>query len=333
MKEISQFPLSDELIENNTQFIDSRNPKKSFDITHYVELFLDSLDLKTTSKMTYMRALRPFVAWIREMDVQHRPTREDILHYKQHLESLRLSALTISSYIVVVRRYFEWLESKQWYPNIARSVKGLKRSKGFRKDPLTIQQVISLLENFSIDTPEQKRNFAIINLLIRTGLRTIEIIRADIGDIRQESGESVLWIQGKGRDVKDEFVVLTDDAKYPIDEYLLTRPAKHRRDDDPLFASVSDRNPGSRLTTRTISRIVKECLIKNKIISNRITAHSLRHTAITLALQGGATIQEAQALGRHANVNTTMIYAHNLNRLANAPEKRIDSLLRVKKEP
>jgi integrase/recombinase XerC/integrase/recombinase XerD len=232
---------------------------------------------------------------------------------------------------VVVRRYFEWLESKQWYPNIARSVKGLKRSKGFRKDPLTIQQAITLLENFPVDTPEQKRNFAIINLLIRTGLRTIEIIRADIGDIRQESGESVLWIQGKGRDIKDEFVVLTDDAKFPIDEYLLTRPAKQRKDDAPLFVSVSDRNPGGRLTTRTISRIVKECLIKNKIISNRITAHSLRHTAITLALQGGATIQEAQALGRHANVNTTMIYAHNINRLANAPEKRNDSLLRLKK--
>ncbi|MDD4663218.1 MAG: tyrosine-type recombinase/integrase [Caldisericia bacterium] len=329
MKELTQLPLSPEIVMKQNQAIEV---PPTFDITRFVEEFLKSLDLKVTSKVTYKRAIRPFVAWIQEKELQRAPTREDILLYKQHLVGLRLSAMTISTYIVAVRRYFEWLESKQIYPNIARNVKGLKRSKGFRKDPLTLLQVKTLLENFPRNTLEQKRNFAVINLLIRTGLRTIEIVRADIGDIRQESGESVLWIQGKGRDVKDEFVLLTEDAKFPIDEYLRTRPAKERKDDDPLFTSISDRNSGHRLTTRTISRIVKDCFLKNGIISNRITAHSLRHTAITLALQAGATIQEAQALGRHANVNTTMIYAHNLNRIAHAPEKRIDTLLRPKKK-
>ena len=61
--------------------------------------------------------------------------------------------------------------------------------------------------------------------------------------------------------------------------------------------------------------------------SDRLTAHSLRHTAITLALKGGATIQEAQALGRHANINTTLIYAHNIDRLTQAPERKIDVVL------
>lgn len=300
------------------------------DLSDFAEDFLHSLDLKQTSIITYKRALRPFIAWFRSMHLKQ-PTREDILQYKQHLETKHLSPLTVSAYIVVVRRYFDWLESKQIYMNIARSIKGFKRSKGFRKDPLTLDQILALLENLPSDTIQEKRDFAIINLLIRTGLRTIEIIRADIGDIREESGESVLWIQGKGRDTKDEFVVLTDDCRIPIEEYLLTRPSKYRKDFDPLFASHSDRNSWKRLSTRTVSRIVKDCFLKNGIISNRITAHSLRHTAITLALQAGATIQEAQALGRHANINTTMIYAHNLNRVANAPEKRIDALLNSKK--
>jgi integrase/recombinase XerD len=91
--------------------------------------------------------------------------------------------------------------------------------------------------------------------------------------------------------------------------------------------SHSDRNFGKRLTTRSISRIVKDNLRKVGIDSSRITAHSLRHTAITLALQAGASIQEAQALGRHANINTTMIYAHNINRITHAPERKIDELL------
>jgi integrase/recombinase XerD len=113
----------------------------------------------------------------------------------------------------------------------------------------------------------------------------------------------------------------------PILEYLKCRASKSKKEKDPLFMSHSDRNYGGRLTTRSISRIVKDNLRRVGIDSHRLTAHSLRHTAITLALQAGASIQEAQALGRHANINTTMIYAHNINRIAHAPERKIDRIL------
>jgi integrase/recombinase XerC/integrase/recombinase XerD len=63
------------------------------------------------------------------------------------------------------------------------------------------------------------------------------------------------------------------------------------------------------------------------IDDSRITAHSLRHTAITLSLLAGATPQEARAMARHADINTTLIYAHNINRIAQAPEKKIDEFL------
>jgi integrase len=61
--------------------------------------------------------------------------------------------------------------------------------------------------------------------------------------------------------------------------------------------------------------------------SAKLTAHSLRHTAITLALVGGATVQQAQAMARHANINTTMIYAHNLERMDRAAEDALSGLL------
>lgn len=63
------------------------------------------------------------------------------------------------------------------------------------------------------------------------------------------------------------------------------------------------------------------------IESERITAHSLRHTAVTLALLAGATVQEAQAMARHSSINTTMIYAHNIDRLETPAEGRIEDLL------
>ncbi|HOI25045.1 MAG TPA: tyrosine-type recombinase/integrase [Caldisericia bacterium] len=290
--------------------------------------FISALDLKETSKYTYQRELKPFSEWVVKNRVKQ-PIRDDILQYKAFLEKQGLSPLTISSYIVVVRRFFEWMESEKIYPNIARGVKGMKRNRGFRKDPLTLNQIQKLLQHMERESYQGLRDFAIINLLIRTGLRTIELVRSNVGDIRQESGQSVLWVQGKGRDSKDEFVVLTDQTLLPIQEYLKKCRSKRLRETDPLFSSISDRNSGMRLTTRSISRIVKDNLRRIGIDNLRLTAHSLRHTAITLALQGGASLQEAQALGRHANINTTMIYAHNINRVSNAPEHKIDELLRL----
>ena len=81
------------------------------------------------------------------------------------------------------------------------------------------------------------------------------------------------------------------------------------------------------MTTRSVSRVVKEYLRKANLDDARLTAHSLRHTAITLSLLGGATPQEAKVMARHADINTTLIYAHNINRIKQAPEKKIDEIL------
>lgn len=286
--------------------------------------FLSALDVRPSSRRTYERGLRQFMSWLQRSGAQN-PTRETILSYKAALEVQKLSALTISLYLVTVRKFFEWAESVKLYPNIARGVKGAKRSKGFRKDPLTVGQVRELLDTVDRSTIGGKRDYALLNLLVRTGLRTVEAVRANVGDIRQESGEAVLWIQGKGRDSKDEFVLLTAETLKPIQDYLQARGGA--AEPSPLFESLSDRNRAGRLTTRTASRIAKTTLKGIGLDSERLTAHSLRHTAITLSLLGGATIQEAQALGRHSNVNTTLIYAHNINRIAHAPERKIDALL------
>ena len=68
------------------------------------------------------------------------------------------------------------------------------------------------------------------------------------------------------------------------------------------------------------------------IDSERLTAHSLRHSAITYSLLGGATLQEAQQLARHTSILTTTIYAHNINRLAARTENKIDMFLDAEEE-
>lgn len=290
-----------------------------------VQKYIDLLDVKPKSRDTYQKALKQFMLFL-ESNAITQPTRADILKYKAYLMD-NYKACTVSSYMTAVKGFFAFMEAEKIYPNIANGIKGAKHQQGFRKDALTVDQAIRLLKGIDTTTLEGKRNYALINLLLNTGLRTIEAERASIGDIRQEGGEALLYIQGKGRDSKDAFVVLTDSTLYPIQKYLKARSIIDPK--APLFASHSDRNEGNRITTRTISWIVKEALRAVGIDSERITAHSLRHTAVTFSLLAGATIQEAQAMARHANVNTTLIYAHNIDRIAKAPERKIEAMLAI----
>lgn len=312
-----------EVVFNDNEF-------KSID--NYLDPFLKSLDIKQSSKNTYRRQLKEFFIWLNKNNKSRskieKPTRDHILEYKNYLRDKQmLASLTVSAYITAVRRYFEWLEAIKVYPNIAKGIKGLKRKRGFRKDALNLDLVRKLLSSIDRSNITGLRDYAMLNLMIRTGLRTIEITRASREDISGQGGEYVLWIHGKGRDSKDEMVLLTESTLQPIRDYLIAR--KKVRDEDPIFASHSTKNYGKRLTTRSISRIVKERLKAIGLNDSRLTAHSLRHTAITLSLLAGATPQEARAMARHSDINTTLIYAHNINRIQQAPERKIDDFLKM----
>lgn len=293
-------------------------------LKNLIDRFLLCQDIKQNSKISYKAGLKRFSEWIKNEGIQN-PTRENILFYKSYLETQNISPLTFGNYLVVIRRFFNWTEEHNLYPNIARGIKGPKHPRGFKKYALTINQIRELLSAIDCSTDLGKRDYSLINLMIRTGLRTIEVVRSNVGDIQQNSGEYVLWIKGKGKDSKDDFILLTEETLAPIRSYLTTR--EKVTDIVPLFSSHSKRNKGQKLTTLTIRRIVKKYLRKIGLNSKRYSAHSLRHTAITLSLKAGATLQEAQMLARHASITTTLIYAHNLDRISNAPEKKIDDLL------
>lgn len=295
------------------------------DISATIIDFLKSMDAKPSSISTYKRQLKEFILWQTKYKITH-PTREDILDYKEYLvDNKNLAALTVAGYLTAVRKLFAWLDNEKKYPHIAKGIKSPKRKKGFKKDALSPEQVNKLLDSIDQRTLAGKRDFAMLNLMVRTGLRTIEITRATREDITVQAGSHVLWIHGKGRDSKDELVLLTSSTLDPIQKYIQARGKV--RNNDPLFVSHSPKNFGRRLTTRSVSRIVKDRLDAMGINDTRITAHSLRHTAITLSLLAGATPQETRAMARHADINTTMIYAHNIDRIAQAPEKKIDTLI------
>lgn len=256
----------------------------------------EGIDVKDRTRAAYRKNIGYYLAWL-EVSGRTGGLRADIIAYKEYLTAT-YSAATVSAYLTAVRGFYSWLNETLGAPDIAKGIKGTKKAKGFRKDPLSIQQIRAVLGAIGTDTLEDLRDYAILSLMIHTGLRVIEVQGADVSDIRNVMGRSVLFIQGKGRDEKDAYVILDSGVLQAILNYLQAR-GESLDTSGPLFASVSDRNDGGRLTVRSISRIVKERFRAVGIDSGRLTAHSLRHTAITLALLGGATVQQAQAMARH----------------------------------
>ena len=157
--------------------------------------------------------------------------------------------------------------------------------------------------------------------MVTTGLRTISIINANIEDIRTAGNATALFYKGKGHEEKAAYVKIAEPVEDAIRDYLAARGTTDGT--EPLFSSVANRNSGGRMTTRSISRVAKNSLMSVDLISDRLTAHSFRHTAATLNLLNGGTVEETQQMLNHANINTTLIYSHALERAKNNSEKRI----------
>ena len=293
-----------------------------------VDSFLLAQDVKQSSKLLYRRTLKQYFNWVHKKGyLLSEIARPQLIEFKEDLLSSGLSSLTVGSYVTAVRRFYEWLEANKYYPNVAKAIKSPKRKQQFKKQPLLPSQATELLNHFHATASSSLRDFAIINLLLRTGLRTIEVVRTSVEDLTYKGSQRVLLIQGKGRDEKDNFVILTDKTYQPIAEYLATRGKVNGS--EPLFTSTSNNNSGERLSTRTISFIAKEGLKAIGLDEKAFTAHSLRHTTAVNILRAGGSLETAQFTLRHSNPATTMIYTATLNeerRLQNSGEALLDSL-------
>lgn len=289
--------------------------------------FTRSLDISENSRITYQKALLKFLAYLKERQIEA-PVAQDILDYKTYLHSL-YAANTVNTYLCAVKLFFVYAADMGVYPNVAAKVKKLRVPRDHKKDDFSALQARGILEGIDRDTLQGKRDYAIISTMFRTGLRDIEVSRARICDIRNKSGHTVLYVHGKGHEEADAFVILTPKAYEAILDYLRSRKAAGQSisADTALFAAYGNRNVGGHMTPRSISRIVKGTLVSAGYDSSRWTAHSLRHSAVSMALAAGATIMDAKDMARHENVETTMIYAHNAQRFSHSAESAIDSVL------
>lgn len=288
--------------------------------------FLNGLDIMETSRETYRWGLVRFFKWIRSSGRSLETlSPADIMSFKNSLMKEKLSPLTIGGYVTAVRMFYSWTETSLLYPNIARSVRPPRGRKGFRKCALSPQESASLLDYLK---ERSLRDYAIVNLILRTGLRTIEVSRADIGDVVRKRGKRVLKVWGKGADEKDAYVILGQPVWGPIQEYLGQRKASSKT--DPLFVTEGKGHKGVRMAPRSIQYLCKEALKAIGLDGHEYSAHSLRHTTGVLILKNGGDWKDVQRVLRHASPATSQIYTASIEeemRLDSNPEGLLDDAI------
>ena len=290
--------------------------------TSLFERFIDYTDRKETTVKGYFTCIRQFVKWLELNDIRQ-PEREHIKAYRDYLASSGLATGTQAQYLRAVKHFFKWTASEGLYPNVADNIHGAKiRHDVHKKDALQREDVAQIADTIDRSDEQGKRLYAIYLLCITCGLRTIEINRANVEDLKTVGGKTYLYIQGKGHDDKDAPVLIIPEVKEAINDYFQSRSEKVTPK-SPLFTSTSNRSKGGRILTTTISTMLKTLLVNAGYDSDRLTAHSLRHTSGTGAYMATGNIYLAQKHQRHADPATTEIYIHAEERDSRTTEQQV----------
>lgn len=160
-------------------------------------------------------------------------------------------------------------------------------------------EVVRLLASCDPRSTFGRRDFAVLTVLIRLGVRAGEVAALELGDIDWRAGE--VTIRGKGR--RQERLPLPVDVGDALVGWL--RRGRPGCESTNVFTRV--RAPHRGLTSGGVSAIVRAACARAGLVE--VNAHHLRHTAATEMLRAGAGLAEVGQVLRHTSVLTTAIYA------------------------
>ena len=262
----------------------------------------------------YAVNVRRWLAWLdaRALAV---PTPADVLAFVADLRAAGLKGASVNAYLDAVRGLYRWTETRNAYPAIARSVRGLPVRKDEPLACLDRDAVAGLLDHADGESLQALRDRALVHTLFATGLRLVSLCALDVADL--DAGDAALAYRGKGDRESGRRAYLSPSALDALNLYLAARRAAAGADLDgaaPLFAAVGNRAGGDRLTGRSVRRVIVGLMERaghihrdaaGKIARPRVfSAHSLRRSAITCAFDA-AGLDAAQTLAGHADPKTT----------------------------
>ncbi len=231
--------------------------------------------------------------------------REDMLTYMLAMRGKNYASATQARKVAAAKSFFKYLCEEHKIPvNPTENIASQKVGRSLPK-AISIEQARRLLEEPSrSNTPEAKRDRAMLALLYASGLRVTELVSLDLKDV--DTSDGFVRCYGKGQ--KERMIPIYPSAALAIDKYLKeARPiiVQHRTEEKALFLNVR----GERLTRQGLWQILKG-YARAAGIESIVTPHTLRHSFATHMLNGGADLRMVQELLGHANISTTQVYTH-----------------------
>lgn len=327
----------------------------------YLQTDVGEGDASSDTLKTYRGNIKQFLAWCdRQLLHPLAATRKQLKEFRLWLlETQQYKRATVALKLSVVRRFYEALiENELTSYNPALGLKPPREAidPAAKINYLESEEMRSLIENLPEDNSAASlRDRLIVGLMGIQGCRTIEMHRVSVGDIVKRGQDVGLKVSGK-RSIR--IVPLTPDLAALLRQYLTARKQAGERlaADTPLFVSYSRNCQSGRISRRSLGRIIEKYLVKCGLRANKtnkahkvankatiaatskslqtrvlrqLSAHSLRHTAGTLALRVGASLRQVQDLLGHADPRTTALYAHIADRWQANPALLVVSSLKA----
>ena len=259
------------------------------------------------------------------------PSYLDIQKFRDHLEDVGLSVMTINLYLIILSGFFESVSdetlgddrfyeknpvSRRLYPSVKAEM-----AKPYDQI-LTDEQVAKPWVNKpvrgrGIKVQHWPRNYAIVVTLLSTELRNKELLDLKVKDLDFEYGEIQVW-EGKGR--KYRCVDFPEIAQTAVKLYLQSNCVpENMTEDDYLFGTTGTKEQGATCHNQEWHRGTKDWLSKVvlrhvKLVTgvDNVRTHDLRHVGARLDLHNGMRAEELQAKLGHSQITTTQIYSGKL---------------------
>lgn len=244
----------------------------------------------------------------------------DFLTIRGYLGNLfgRYKRTTIARKLSTLRSFFYFLERRGMRAGNPAADISTPRQGKYIPTYLPVDEMFRLLEAPDKEKPLGLRDQAMLEVFYSCGIRVSELAGLNFSSI--DFDQRLVRVLGKGN--KERIIPIGKEALRAIENYIeATHPLKKKIQCDfqsgPLFINFR----GGRLTTRSISRIIKK-YGKDCGLMTEITPHSLRHTFATHLMDGGADLRSVQELLGHVSLSTTQKYTHvSLDRLMQVYDK------------
>lgn len=240
-----------------------------------------------TTVTTYAHALTQFEKWLdgAGTDLQSF-SRSDVQQYIDYLASKKRTASTINKIWNAIKSYCRWARKMDCVEDIA----VIKQPDIKKQAPKALDRVERNRLLREIDRTANRRNIAIVTLLINSGLRVCELIGLDRQDVELSERKGEIRVVGKGK--KERTIPLNVEARRALMKYLEERTDIH----PALFLS----NRGQRISIRSVQHLFEQY---------GVNVHQTRHTFITGLVRAGEDISVIQSLSGHSSADMILRYS------------------------